>query len=123
MSPQPDATTVVEPTPDEVTGAVVTLVRALARTQPPFGAEPWVKLGKAAEHADCSPDALARAIKAGRLFAGKVGADYRVRLSDVDVWVRAEAERARPRPEPAECKDDLGPATRRILDSLKGGKG
>lgn len=87
------------------------------------GGEPWLKLSRAAEYADCSPDTVLRAIKNGRLRGGKAGDDWRTRRSCIDLWISGGDAplQQRQRPQPA-GEDRICPTTRRILASVNGGK-
>ena len=52
-------------------------------------AEPWVSLDEIAGHLGVSTDTVHRWIRAKRIPVQRVGRQWRFRVSEVDVWVKA----------------------------------
>lgn len=66
--------------------------RLAARLDDRFAQEPWIRIADAATYASCSADVLRRAAQAGKLKAGKVNSELRVKRSEIDRWMYSNAD-------------------------------
>lgn len=65
-----------------------------AQTKEPSAAEPWVSIEDVAAHVGVRKDSIYRWIEARGLPAAKVGKLWKLKLSEVDAWMRAQQDEA-----------------------------
>ncbi|MFT3839076.1 MAG: response regulator [Myxococcaceae bacterium] len=73
------------------------------------GSEPWVSIDAVAEHLGVTKDSVYRWIEKRGLPAKKIGKLWKLKLSEVDTWVRASEADDDPPEIPKEAKRAPGP--------------